>query len=194
MKKKGKITTITSPGNGKYVGETKGFIRHGQGTYTLEGTNNRYTGNWVDGEMHGKGTKIYENGAKYVGMFKDGLEHGEGTVTGPDGFTYEGEFAYGRPVGAEELTEDQKLLNPDPRESIKPDPKAEKWADRNVWFGSDEIMTLASFSIHRKLVDKGFDLSSDEYYQEIDNRIRVEFPQKFSEGRYIGDDSKKQLH
>ena len=176
MKKNGKISTITSPGHGKYTGETKGFIRHGQGTYTLEGTNNRYTGNWVDGEMHGKGTKIYENGAKYVGMFKDGLEHGAGTVTGPDGFTYEGEFAYGRPVGAEELTEDQKLLNPDPRESIKPDPKAEKWADRNVWFGSDEIMTLASFSIHRKLVDKGFDLSSDEYYHEIDNRIRAEFP------------------
>ena len=194
MKKNGKIATITSPGHGKYVGETKGFIRHGQGTYTWEGSSDRYTGNWVDGEMHGKGTKIYESGSKYVGMFKDGLEHGEGTVTGSDGFKYEGEFVYGIPIGAEDLTEDQKLLNPDPRESTKPDPKAEEWADRNVWFGNDEIMTLASFSIHRKLVDEGFKPSSDEYYQEIDNRILHEFPQKFSEGKYVGDNSKKQLH
>ena len=63
-----------------------------------------------------------------------------------------------------------------------------------MWFGNDEIMTLASLSIHRKLVDEGFNLSSNEYYQEIDNHILREFPQKFSKGKYIGDDSKKQLH
>ena len=65
----------------------------------------------------------------------------------------------------------------------KPDPKAEAWAEKNSWFGTDEAMTYASFGIHRKLVEKeGFDANSDEYYTEIDKRIRHEFPHKFDGG------------
>lgn len=100
-----KIVTMTSPDHGKYVGEAKGFIRHGQGTYTWKETGNRYTGSWVNGEMEGKGTLNYANGTKYVGMFKDGIEHGQGCVTMADGFKYEGEFVDGRPLGFEELDE-----------------------------------------------------------------------------------------
>lgn len=63
----------------------------------------------------------------------------------------------------------------------KPDPKAQKWAEKNEWFGSDEVMTYAAFGIHRKLVEEeGFDPSSDEYYTEVDRRMRSEFPNKFA--------------
>jgi hypothetical protein len=62
----------------------------------------------------------------------------------------------------------------------EPDPKAQSWADKNTWFGEDETMTLAAFNIHRKLVEEeGFDPKSDEYYTEVDNRIKQEFPHKF---------------
>ena len=65
----------------------------------------------------------------------------------------------------------------------KPDPKAEAWAEKNEWFGKDEAMTYASFGIHKKLVEEeGFNPSSDEYYEEIDKRLRNEFPQKFNDG------------
>ena len=62
-----------------------------------------------------------------------------------------------------------------------PDPKAEAWAEKNEWFGTDEPMTLTSFSIHRKLVEEGFDTKSDEYYSEIDKRMRETFPHKFEQ-------------
>jgi hypothetical protein len=74
-----------------------------------------------------------------------------------------------------------KTAQPAPQKQATPDPRAQKWADKNEWFGSDEVMTYASFGIHRKLVDEeGFDPSSDEYYSEVDKRMRTEFPQKFS--------------
>ena len=61
----------------------------------------------------------------------------------------------------------------------EPDPKAQKWAERNDWFGSDEAMTYAAFGIHKKLVeDEGFDPTSDEYYSELDSRMMEEFPHK----------------
>ena len=60
-----------------------------------------------------------------------------------------------------------------------PDPKAESWAAKNTWFGEDEPMTLTSFSIHRKLMEEGFDPKSDSYYSEIDNRMKETFPHKF---------------
>ena len=60
-----------------------------------------------------------------------------------------------------------------------PDPKAEDWAEKNKWFGEDEPMTLTSFSIHRKLMEEGFDPSSDMYYNEVDKRMRDTFPHKF---------------
>jgi hypothetical protein len=65
----------------------------------------------------------------------------------------------------------------------RPDPKAESWAEKNEWFGKDEAMTYASFGIHKRLVEEdGFNPTSDEYYEEIDKRIRKEFPHKFSGG------------
>ena len=60
-----------------------------------------------------------------------------------------------------------------------PDPKAEEWANKNEWFGQDEPMTLTSFSIHRKLVEEGFDTTSDSYYNEIDKRMKETFPHRF---------------
>ena len=60
-----------------------------------------------------------------------------------------------------------------------PDPKAEAWSEKNTWFGKDTAMTYTAFDLHQKLTDEGFDPSSDEYYSEIDKRIRLEFPNKF---------------
>jgi hypothetical protein len=61
-----------------------------------------------------------------------------------------------------------------------PDPKATAWADKNDWFGTDEHMTLTAFSIHKTLVEsEGWDPHSDDYYAEVDKRIRQEFPHKF---------------
>lgn len=63
----------------------------------------------------------------------------------------------------------------------KLDQKQEKWVENNAWFGEDEIMTLAAFSIDQKLVQEGFDPKTDEYYNEVDTRLRKEFPHKFEE-------------
>ena len=61
-----------------------------------------------------------------------------------------------------------------------PDPKAEAWAAKNTWFGQDNAMTYTAFDLHKTLTEQeGFDPQSDEYYSEIDKRIRLEFPQKF---------------
>ena len=66
----------------------------------------------------------------------------------------------------------------------QPDPKAEAWAQKNEWFGNDQTMTYAAFGIHRQLIeDEGFDPSSDEYYSELDKRVRTEFPHKFAEAK-----------
>jgi len=63
------------------------------------------------------------------------------------------------------------------------DPAAESWAEKNEWFGQDEIMTLAAFNIHQKLIEEeGFDPNDSMYYDEIDKRMRAEFPHKFSDG------------
>jgi hypothetical protein len=60
------------------------------------------------------------------------------------------------------------------------DPDAEAWASRNPWFGQDRAMTFTAFEIHKDLVEKeGFDPKSDEYYAEVDKRIKVDFPHKF---------------
>jgi hypothetical protein len=60
-----------------------------------------------------------------------------------------------------------------------PDPQAEAWAGRNTWFGQDRAMTYTAFEIHKDLVAEGFDPQSTEYYAEVDNRIKVDFPHKF---------------
>jgi len=63
----------------------------------------------------------------------------------------------------------------------QPDPKAQDWAEDNKWFGTDKAMTYTAMSFHDELVNEGFDASSDEYYTEIDRRIRKEFPHKFED-------------
>ena len=60
------------------------------------------------------------------------------------------------------------------------DPKAEAWAENNEWFGKDNAMTYTAFDYHKKLTEEeGFDPKSDDYYTEIDKRMRLDFPHKF---------------
>ena len=67
-----------------------------------------------------------------------------------------------------------------PQPQQQSDPRAEQWASKNSWFGNDSAMTYTAFDIHKKLVEEeGFDPKSDEYYAEVDSRIRLEFPHKF---------------
>ena len=77
----------------------------------------------------------------------------------------------------------EKQVNVSPSQAEQPvrtDPKAEAWAARNTWFGNDTAMTYTAFDMHKTLVEKeGYDPQSDEYYEEIDKRLRVEFPNKF---------------
>ncbi len=69
---------------------------------------------------------------------------------------------------------------PQKDDPINPDPRAEAWASKNSWFGTDRAMTYTAFEIHKDLTEKeGYDPSSDEYYEEVDKRIRVDFPHKF---------------
>ena len=74
----------------------------------------------------------------------------------------------------------QELPRITPQQTEQADPRAEAWGAKNRWFGTDTAMTYTAFDLHRKLTEEeGFDPSSDEYYAEIDKRIRLEFPQKF---------------
>ncbi len=64
----------------------------------------------------------------------------------------------------------------------KPDPRAEEWAQKNEWFGQDQTMTYAAFGIHKSLIEEeGLDPNTEEYYTELDTRIKTEFPHKFGE-------------
>ena len=64
------------------------------------------------------------------------------------------------------------------------DPKAQDWSAKNPWFGTDNAMTYTAFDIHRQLVEEeGFDPQSNEYYSEVDKRIRLEFPHKFANNK-----------
>ena len=62
------------------------------------------------------------------------------------------------------------------------DPEAEAWAVNNRWFGQDRPMTFTAFEHHKDLMNEGIDPKSEEYYSEIDKRIRVDFPHKFAKG------------
>jgi hypothetical protein len=81
----------------------------------------------------------------------------------------------------EEKVVRQPEIQPQVQEqTINPDPKAQKWAQENTWFGQDEAMTYTAFGLHKKLVEEeGYDPQTDEYYSEINKRIRLEFPHKF---------------
>lgn len=84
----------------------------------------------------------------------------------------------------------QQQMQPAPQQAQQPAPvdkKAQGWAESNEWFGQDEVMTYAAFGVHRKLVEEeGFDPQSDEYYSEIDRRMRAEFPHKFKASKKSG--------
>ena len=68
-----------------------------------------------------------------------------------------------------------------------PDEKAVRWKDKNKWFGDDKIMTTAAYTIHQGLVEEeGFDPNTDEYYTEVDKRMRTEFPHKFQAAKKPG--------
>jgi len=78
------------------------------------------------------------------------------------------------------LSDGGNLPKETPRSLPEADPMAESWAAKNEWFGQDRAMTFTAFEIHKDLVEKeGFDPKSGEYYEEIDKRIRVDFPNKF---------------
>ena len=78
------------------------------------------------------------------------------------------------------LSDGGQLPNQTPQQMPQAEPMAEDWAAKNRWFGQDRAMTFTAFEIHKDLVDKeGIDPKSDEYYTEIDKRIRVDFPHKF---------------
>jgi len=78
----------------------------------------------------------------------------------------------------EKKTEQMPVFNQQPPQQ-QVDPRAEAWGSKNKWFGTDTAMTYTAFDIHNKLESEGYDPQSDEYYAEIDKRIRLEFPHKF---------------
>ena len=89
-------------------------------------------------------------------------------------------------AGREEQQAEKPVLSQPPvqtrqmEDPINPDPKAEAWASDNSWFGTDKAMTYTAFEIHKDLTEKeGYDPNSNEYYAEVDKRIRVDFPHKF---------------
>ena len=78
------------------------------------------------------------------------------------------------------LNQGGQVNQPAMDDPINPDPRAEDWASKNTWFGRDRAMTYTAFEIHKDLTEKeGYDPNSDEYYAEVDKRIRVDFPHKF---------------
>jgi len=89
-----------------------------------------------------------------------------------------------QPVASEQpvtsLNQGGNVNIPQTDDPINMDPKAEAWAAKNTWFGTDRAMTYTAFEIHKDLTEKeGYDPSSDEYYAEVDKRIKVDFPHKF---------------
>ena len=73
---------------------------------------------------------------------------------------------------------------PQQKTQPKPDPRAERWAQDNEWFGQDQTMTYAAFGVHKTLIEQeGFDPNTEDYYTELDKRMRTEFPHKFSDTR-----------
>jgi hypothetical protein len=85
-----------------------------------------------------------------------------------------------------QLSDGGNLPRQTPQSLPEADPEAEEWASRNKWFGTNRAMTFTAFEIHKDLVDKeGFDPKSNEYYAEIDRRIRVDFPHKFDNSESI---------
>lgn len=94
-------------------------------------------------------------------------------------------------IRQKEFTDEEQTIAQTPQpvqqqqEEVNPDPKAQKWLAKNTWFAESTAMRETALDIHRDLLQEGFDVSSDEYYSEIDKRIREEFPHKFEENKQI---------
>jgi len=89
-----------------------------------------------------------------------------------------------------QLSDGGRLPQQTPQELPEPDPKAEEWASKNTWFGKDRAMTFTAFEIHKDLVNEGFDPKSNDYYTEVNKRIKVDFPHKFAIGGDVEQTSK----
>ena len=86
-----------------------------------------------------------------------------------------------------QVQQQEQPQQPAQQQRPQPDARAVAWKDKNEWFGADKIMTAAAFALHSQLTDEeGFDPNSDEYYSEVDKRLRQEFPHKFSETKKSG--------
>ena len=82
----------------------------------------------------------------------------------------------------EKETAQSEQVTPPPQNPRYQEPsrKASSWAEKNEWFGSDKIMTSVAFQVHQDLVEQGFDVESEEYYNEIDKTMKDNFPHKFN--------------
>ena len=81
----------------------------------------------------------------------------------------------------------QAPQQPVQQQQAQPDPRAMEWKDKNTWFGEDKIMTAAAFALHNQLTEEeGFDPNTEEYYSEVDSRMRKEFPHKFQTAKKSG--------
>ena len=94
-----------------------------------------------------------------------------------------------RPVQPQQQQAVQQQYQPQPT----PDPKAEEWASKNDWFGSDQVMTAASLAIDAQLREEGFSPADQEYYTEVDRRIRETFPHKFAAEAATGGEVRQQV-
>jgi hypothetical protein len=90
----------------------------------------------------------------------------------------------------QQLSDGGRLPQQTPQELPEPDPQAEAWAAKNTWFGKDRAMTFTAFEIHKDLVNEGFDPKSNDYYSEVNKRIKVDFPHKFAIGGEVEQTSK----
>jgi len=93
----------------------------------------------------------------------------------------------------QQLSDGGRLPQQTPQSLPEPDPQAEAWASKNTWFGKDRAMTFTAFEIHKDLVNEGFDPKSDDYYSEVNKRIKVDFPHKFAIGGDVEQTSKTNL-
>lgn len=90
-------------------------------------------------------------------------------------------------VQRQEQPVQQQAVPQQQQQQPQPDPRAQDWASKNSWFGQDKVMTAAAFALHSQLTEEeGFDPASDEYYTEVDKRIRREFPHKFQTAKKTG--------
>ncbi len=87
----------------------------------------------------------------------------------------------------EQPVQQQQVAQQPQQQQPQPDPRAQSWAEKNDWSGQDKVMTASAFAIHQQLVEEeGFDPQTDEYYTEVDRRIRSEFPHKFQTAKKSG--------